>query len=87
MSSNWPSALVSSSSSRSLNSSPVETLNETNSSSLAMVQGEVKDLSSKVQELQNAYEEYLDAEQVGNDDVSPLNNRMFQMRSTLSTRK
>lgn len=52
-----------------------------------MVQGEVKDLSSKVQELQNAYEEYLDAEQVGNDDVSPLNNRMFQMRSTLSTRK
>lgn len=84
MSSSWPSALVSSSSSRSSNTSPVETLDETSSSSLAMVQGEVKDLSSKVQELQNAYEEYLDAEQVGNDDAFLINNRMFQMLSTLS---
>lgn len=52
--------------------SPVETQNENDRNTTALwVKGEVSDLTSKVQTLQNAYEEYLDAERV---DVFVLDN-------------
>ena len=45
--------------------SPVATQNENDRNTTALwVKGEVSDLTSKVQTLQNAYEEYLDAERV-----------------------
>ena len=45
--------------------SPVETQNENDRNTTALwVKREVSDLTSKVQTLQNAYEEYLDAERV-----------------------
>lgn len=54
------------------NVSPVETQNENDRNTTALwVKGEVSDLTSKVQTLQNAYEEYLDAERV---DVFVLDN-------------
>ena len=68
MSSSWPVAVSPSpspGSSDPANVSPVETQNENDRNTTALwVKGEVSDLTSKVHTLQNAYEEYLDAERV-----------------------
>ena len=52
-------------SSNAVSMSPVETKDENDRNNTALwVKGEVSELTSKVQTLQNAYEEYLDAERV-----------------------
>ena len=63
MSSSWPSALQRSSSSR-FSGTTAELSEEMEMDSTSMVRKETESLVSKVQMLQNAYEEYLDAEQV-----------------------
>ena len=63
MPSNWPSAIQQSSSSRA-SGTATELSEEMEFNTATVVREETRSLVTKVQTLQNAYEEYLDAEQV-----------------------
>lgn len=86
MPSNWPSAIQQSSSSRS-SGVATELSEETEFSTAAVVREETKSLVSKVQTLQNAYDEYLDAEQVSTKKVDFISIRTWQVHCATSMLK